>query len=116
MTQLIELRENAAEIQEIADRTAQVLDREHGVLIGNKTAVLPTIVHAFISTAVSFLAEHKPQEAGTSVEINLMQLFDLGISHEAEEDAEKEGNYTPYLRPGQEMKLLVKDDNITEEE
>lgn len=115
MAQLIELRENAAEIQEIADRTAKVLDREHGVIIGDKTAVLPTIVHAFLSTATSFLAEHKPSEPGQSVEINLMQLLDIGISFDADEDAEKEGNYTPYLRPGQEMKLLVKDDNNTEE-
>jgi hypothetical protein len=109
---LIELRDNEKEILKIADRAAKFLEAEHNIVITPAQAI-PTIAYAFLREAIGFVNENKA--AGTDYELNLMQLIDLGVSHRSNEEAEKEGNYTPYTRPGQEFKLLVKDDEDTEE-
>jgi hypothetical protein len=109
---LIELRDNEKEILKIAERAAKFLEAEHNIVISPSQAI-PTIAYSFLREAISFANENKAP--GTDYDINLMQLIDIGISHRENEEAEKEGNYTPYARPGQEFKLLVKDDEETEE-
>ncbi len=109
---VIELRENREDIMKICDDTGEFLNREFNIDITN-TEVYATIVYGFLRCAIEHLNKIKSQDK--DVEINMMQLFDLGISYRENDDAEKEGNYAPYLTPGQEMKLLVKDDNDTEE-
>jgi uncharacterized protein (DUF2164 family) len=110
---LVEIRENEKEIKKIAERAQKYLDSEHNIEINHAEAI-PTFVYVFLREAVNFLNEKKA--AGQDVEINLMQLLHLGVSYRENEEAEKEGNYTPYALPGQEFKLLVKDDADTEEE
>lgn len=111
-TKLIELRDNEKELMKIAERAQKVLDAEHNLVITAHQAV-PTIAYVFLRETIAYVNEHKA--AGTDFELNLMQLLDIGVSHRENDEAEKEGNYTPYARPGQEFKLLVKDDNDTEE-
>jgi len=111
-SRLIEIRENVKEISKIADRAAKYLDEENRITITHSLAI-PTIVYAFMREAINFLTENKV--VGSDIEINLMQLLDLGISYRENDEAEKEGNFTPYARPGQEFKLLVKSDEDTEE-
>jgi len=110
---LIEIRENEKEITKIAERAQKALDTENNILITHSAAI-PTIAYAFLKEAVVFLNENKA--VGANIEINLMQLLDLGISHREPDDdsTEKDGNFTPYSRPGQEFKLLVKSDEDTE--
>jgi hypothetical protein len=110
---LIEIRQNEKEIQKIAERAQKFLDEENHIVISHAQAI-PTIAYAFLRETINFLNENK--SAGNDIEINVMQLLDLGISHRESDDAEKEGNFTPYARAGQEFKLLVKDDDATEEE
>jgi hypothetical protein len=110
---VIEIRQNEKEITKISDRAQKLLDEEYHIVISHAQAI-PTIVYAFMKETVNFLNQNK--SAGNDIEINLMQLLDLGISHRESDDAEKEGNFTPYARPGQEFKLLVKDDEETEAE
>jgi hypothetical protein len=109
---LIEIRENEKEILKIAEKASKYLEAEHNIVISHAQAI-PTIAYGFLREAIQHINEHKA--AGTDYELNLMQLIDLGVSHRENDEAEKEGNYTPYARPGQEFKLLVKDDDDTEE-
>lgn len=109
---LIEIRENEQEILKISEKAAKYLEAEHNIVISHAQAI-PTFAYAFLREAINYLKENKA--AGTDVELNLMQLLDIGVSHRENDEAEKEGNYTPYARPGQEFKLLVKDDDDTEE-
>jgi len=108
---IIEIRQNEKEIQKIADRAQKSLEMENHITISRSEAI-PTIVYVFLREAIGFLNDNK--SVGNDVAINFMQLFDMGISHR-EGDGEKEGNFAPFMIPGQEFKLLVKDDNETEE-
>lgn len=110
---LIEIREDEKAFMKIADRAQKYLESENNISISHAQAI-PTIAYAFLREAINYLNEQK--STGQDVELNLMQLLDIGISHRENDEAEKEGNFTPYARPGQEFKLLVKDDNETEEE
>lgn len=109
---LIEIRENEKEITKIAEEAAKYLETENNIVVSHALAI-PTISYAFLRSAIGYLNTHKA--AGSDIELNLMQLLDLGVSYRENEEAEKEGNFTPYARPGQEFKLLVKDDDETEE-
>lgn len=110
---LIEIREDEKAIMTIAERAQKYLDAEHKITITHEQ-IIPTIVYGFLREAINFLNEQK--SGSEEVELNLMQLLDIGISYRENEESEKEGNYTPYARPGQEFKLLVKDDEDTEDE
>lgn len=109
---LIELRQNEKEILKIAEKAAKYLESENQIIISHSQAI-PTIAYAFLREAIEYLKENKT--AGSDIELNLMQLLDIGVSYRENEDAEKEGNFTPYATPGQEFKMLVKDDDETEE-
>jgi hypothetical protein len=109
---LIEIRENEKEILKIAEKAAKYLESENNIVVSHAQAI-PTIAYGFLREAINYLNEQKA--AGSDIELNLMQLIDLGISYRENDEAEKEGNFTPYAAPGQEFKLLVKDDAETEE-
>lgn len=109
---LIEIRDDKKPIGEISEKTQKILAQEHHIKISLAEAI-PTIAYVFLREAINYLNKNKA--SGQDVEINLMQLFDMGISFR-ESDGEKEGNFTPYLTPGQEFKLLVKNDEATEDE
>lgn len=109
---VIEIRDNRKEIMEIAERTNISSKSKYGMSFKNPEWI-PTLAYEFMMQAVLFLNEKKA--AGEDVELNMFQLFDMGITHRENDEAEKEGNFTPYLTPGQEFKLLVKDDGDTEE-
>lgn len=110
---MIELRQNKEELQQISDRAIKALMDRHEINLMGATNALPTIVYTFLVTAIEHLNANKSENE--PYELNMFQLFDMGIAYNEEEDAEKEGNFVPYLRPGQEMKLLAKDDSLTEE-
>lgn len=110
---MIELRQDKEEIQQISDRAVKALYDRHAINLIGAVESLPTIVYTFLVTAIEHLNANKSETE--PYELNLFQLFDMGITYNEEEDAEKEGNFVPYLRPGQEMKLLAKDDSLTEE-
>ena len=109
---LIEIRENEKEILKIAEATAAYLEAEHNIIFSHANAI-PTFAYAFLRQAIEHINQNKA--AGTDYSLNIMQLLDLGVSYRENDEAEKEGNYTPYAIPGQEFKLLVKNDDDTEE-
>lgn len=108
----VEVRDNVEEIKKIAQRAQILLDEEHNINIPLPEAV-PTIAYVFMKSAIMYLNENK--EKGTDISLNLMQLMDIGITYRGNDEAEKDGNFTPSLVPGQEFKLLIKDDGDTEE-
>lgn len=95
----------------LADRTNVLLKNHYNVNINDRTEIILATAFAFIADAVLYLNEHKVTDADAPVSINLMQMFDLGIGYIEEEDV-----FLPFMRAGQEMKLLIKDDNVTEED
>ena len=110
---MLELRENQEEIQAIADRSVALLQERYGINFKGGAAGIPTLVYCFMTATIEHVNKNKSEDE--PYELNLFQLMDIGVSYNEDEDAEKEGNFVPYLRPGQEFKLLIKDDGITEE-
>ena len=108
----ITINEDAEVINKIAETAQAVLDKEHNIVISNSDAI-PTIVYQFLKVTIAEL--NKMKKPGEDVEINLMHLLDLGITCRESDDEEKEANFTPYCTPGQEFKLAIKDDGVTEE-
>jgi len=109
----LEIRENQKEIAKICDRANKALISEHNINVTHAPAIA-TISYRFLQQAIAYLNEKKT--AGEDISINLMQLFDMGISYRENDEGEKVGNFTPFLIPGQEFKLMVKDDGVTEDE
>lgn len=112
---LIDIREDQEALMKIARNAAIALERENKIAIAPAEASL-TIAYQVIAATIEYVASKR--EKGANVSLNFMQLFDVGISHrEADEDeAEKDGNFVPFINPGQEMKLRAKNDAETEEE
>lgn len=111
MPKHIEITENKQEIELIAQKTCEILSAEHGISITEQAAA-GTVAYVFLKQAIKFVSENRQEN--TEVVINLFQLLDVGVSHE-EVDGEKDGNYVPFVAPGQEFKLLVKSDDGTED-
>lgn len=110
---MLELRQDQEQIQKVADRSVALLQEKFGVTLKGGSSGVPTLVYCFLTAAIEHVNSNKSEDEPS--EINLFQLFDLGVSYNEDDEAEKEGNFVPYLRPGQEFKLLIKDDGITEE-
>lgn len=110
----IEVRENETEISAIAAAAHTLLTDEFNINVRVADAI-PTIAYAFLRASAAHVASNKPVEPGETYEINLFQLLDLGVSYQEGEDGEKDGNYTPFTNAGQEFKLIIKDDGLTEE-
>lgn len=88
---------NQKDLKTVTEDAAKKL-AANGITIDVPEAI-PTIALAFLKQTAKFVAENKE-------EINFCQLFDMGV----EEDG------TPYLVPGQELKLLTKSDDESEDE
>lgn len=100
----IELRENEVELTEIADTACKILDADHNVSIPNPKVLL-TIAYIYMKNMVQSLAENKVEGKGS--QINFINLFDIGISYRENDDAEKEGNYVPFINPTQVANNIV---------
>jgi hypothetical protein len=108
----ITINEDADVIDKISETAQAILDRDNNIQISNPAAI-PTIVYQFLKCTIDELNRRK--KPGEDVEINLMHLLDLGITCRESDEEEKDANFTPYCTPGQEFKLAIKDDGITEE-
>lgn len=105
---LIEIREDERDIAKVAENAQILLEEEHNIVISS-AKVIPTIFYAYLKEAMKLIASKK--QAGETVTLNLMQLLAIGVEDEgAEEDKEKDSNFVPVVRAGQEFKLLVKGD------
>lgn len=110
-TLLIEIRDNKEEILEVASNTATILRNENMINI-TEEQIIPTIVCSFFENLSEYLAKNKVNNG--AVEINFMDLIKFGISHRENEEAEKEGNFTPYIKPGQGFETIL--NNSVEEQ
>lgn len=90
----IEIRENELELIEIATRAEKALVADFNYTIESPHAIL-TLAYVYMKNMVKYLAENKSMEK--TVEINFINLFNIGISYRENEDAEKEGNFVPVI-------------------
>lgn len=108
---LITVTEDAEIIEEIAKKTQARLLKENNINISSSAAI-PTIICQFLRTTVDAINENKSKG---DVNINLFHILDMGVTYREDTDGEKEGNFTPYTQAGQDFKLGIKDDKLTEE-
>lgn len=108
---LIEIREDEKELIKIAKDAQDILDKDHKILISMHDAI-PTICYVYLKEVIKYLDSHKV--TGSNISLNMMQLFDMGVSYRENVNAEKEENFTPFLTPGQEFKLTSKADEEEE--
>lgn len=103
----IDIRESRDELFEIAERAMKVLDANHGIDLKHPEVAL-SVTYTFLKNMIKDMAESKME--GSGVQINFCNLFDMGISLRVNDDAEKEGNYTPFFEISEQTKKLVKND------
>ena len=102
---------NMEEIGAIASETVSVL-QSMDIYI-NRSEAIPVIAKAFLEVAIKKLVE-KANEAGNnngSVELDVFDLFTLGIDSNANDEDENNNNRVPFCRPLKAFKLAVKDDD-----
>lgn len=109
---LVELRINEKEINEVALNAKTVLANDNNIIVTAEQAI-PTIAYAFIKCLMQKVAENRTIDE--NYEVDFASLFTIGVAYSEREDGEKEGNFVPYLIPGQEFKLAIKSDEDTEE-
>lgn len=90
---LIDIRDNVKDITKIAERTQKVLAANHKINISHWQAI-PTMVYEFLRESVNYIARNKTTDG---ISLALANVLTLGISYRENEDAEKEGNYTPFV-------------------
>lgn len=122
----LEVRENRKELEEIAERAGIILSEENHIdmVINNEPNYTPliTFAYSFMSETISYLEKkvketirdndqidgsEKDEIEGLKNEINVFDLFTIGISFKEFEDGEKDGNFTPYVVPGPEFINLL---------
>lgn len=108
---LIEIRENEKDILKICDAAAQRLDREESIQV-TPSAGLATTAYVYLREAINSVSAKK--SSGSENELDVMGLFVLGVTYRENEEAEKEGNYTPYIKPSTQFELLVNEGKIVE--
>lgn len=108
MVKPVDLRENETELIEIGERVCKILDADYGIVIPNPKVAL-TIAYVYAKNMIEALAENKVEEKGS--QINFVNLFDIGISYRENDEAEKEGNYVPFITPLQAAINLAESDN-----
>ncbi len=114
MARTIEIVNNEKEIMEIAEATRKSLDANNGIKIPS-TAAVATIMAEGIRQAIIWMAQNKTTEDDLS--LDMFGLMEMGVSYRAgNEESEKEGNFTPWITPGQGMKTMIKSDALTEAE
>lgn len=111
---LTEIQANVKEIKEITEITQKILADENKITITN-ASVIPTIVYKFLRTTAAWLNEKKSTDENISIDI--MGIMTMGVDYrEAPEDAELDGNFVPFIEPGPDFKLTIKDNDATEDE
>lgn len=110
---LVQITNNEKEIIDISKAAQELLAREHKIGMSNFEGY-PTIVSAFLRTAIAYLAEHK--STTEDVVIDLFGLLDIGVTFRESEDGENDGNFTPFATAGPEFRKKVKDNDVTESE
>lgn len=113
---LIELNGSKKEIEammSIADSAQEILQRDHNIAI-SLSAAIPTIAYVFMYAAAQYLEQNKSTEEDVS--INLMNLFEMGVTYRETDDGDKQGNFVPYLNPGTIFKTVIKSDDETEDD
>lgn len=115
MTQLklVEIKNNVEEINEICETAQTVLKQNHGIKIAIPEAIA-TVAYVFLKEAMDKVASMKQKDE--EVSIDLMGLFDLGVSHSTNSEDENDGNYVPFLIPGVGFKVAAKNDDSYEDE
>lgn len=105
----LEVRENRKEIEEIARRTGIILRENHQikVSIDHEESYLPIATFAYVFLFETALYLSKNKEKDKEIRLNLFDLFDVGISYEQSDKAEKDGNFTPFAVPGKEFINLL---------
>lgn len=104
----IEIEDDKEIIQKICDDVAELIKTKFGTNLQSSTSSLPTVFHAFMQVTMRVLENNKSKDE--TVKLNLMQLADIGVQYHKDKE-----EFVPFISPGQEMKLLVKDDDMTEE-
>lgn len=91
------LRENEDELKEIAKSAIKVLEADYGISVSDNPGIVLTISYVYMKALIKQLSASKSKEVASQV--NFLNLFDIGISYRENEDAEKEGNYAPFITP-----------------
>ena len=114
--QLIEMtgtrQENEA-VLKIAKMAQEKLINDRKISISMSEAI-PTIVHDFLYCVAQYLDKNK--STSSDVNINLMNLIEMGVTFRESDDGEKDGNFVPYIVPGTIFKTLIKSDEMTEDD
>lgn len=113
---LIELtgtRKEIAAINAISEQAQETLKNEHKIDISLASAI-PTIAYEFLYAAAQYLDKNKTTTSDTT--INLMNLIEMGVTYRESDDAEKDGNFVPFIQPGTIFKTIIKSDDMTEDD
>jgi hypothetical protein len=103
---LIEPSEGLKDIEKIRNDVETILEKEHFILTGNGS-IATTVAVVMIEELWNWLIKnHVP---GNDISINFCQLIEFGITYE-------DDVMQAFIAPGQEMKLITKNDSQTEEE
>jgi hypothetical protein len=106
ITKYIQYKENSSEITQILNRSVKILDESNKIACGQAN-VAGTITAVFFEEVLNWMATNMVH--GEDISINFVHLVEFGITYE-------DNTITPYAVPGQEMKLIIKNDSETEEE
>lgn len=101
------LREKEDELKEIARNANIVLDADYGINLKDNPGITLTIGYVYMKALIEQLVVSKSKDV--AAQVNFLNLFDIGISYRENEDAEKEGNYAPFLTPLQSAINLAKE-------
>lgn len=108
----IDKPEYSKEMQKIGETAKRILKSDRYIDIDSVPVILD-MTRAFFIELMMYLNEERSSEE--AIEVNVVQLLDVGVEYQPAEEEGAEGVYVPFARPGQEFKLLVKDDDITEQ-
>jgi hypothetical protein len=102
----VEPSTNRYEIEQIANNANLVLKENHHIRCGTGK-VATTITVVFVKEIFNWLM--KNTKPGTDTILNLCQLIDFGITY-------IDDDFTPSMVAGQEFKLIIKNDEQTEDD
>lgn len=112
MSEVFEVREHREELNQILADAVRAMKEEYDVDVAGDEQALAFVYQFLRATCASVASKKNTNE---NAMISLFNLIDVGVTFDENEEAEKEGNFVPFALVGQEFKLIVKDDGITEE-
>jgi hypothetical protein len=109
---LVEIREDQQRIVSICKAAQERVSVEDNIDVSPAEG-LATVAYEYLSEAISVVNSTKSEDG--SSEVDVVGIFTLGITHrQGDDDAEKEGNYTPYVKPGPLFELIVRENQGVE--